>query len=71
MLKSIATAHSKCTAKRKNKASYNTDYIVPDLIDFIGLIENRSKRRLKREIFIIIKNIALTKTGLLLVISEN
>ena len=28
MLKSIA--------KRKNKASYNTDYIVPDLIDFFG-----------------------------------
>ena len=31
---SIATARSECTAKHKNKASYNTDYSVPDLIDF-------------------------------------
>ena len=30
MLKSIAAARSKCTA------SYNTYYIVPDLIDFFG-----------------------------------
>ena len=36
MLKSIATAHSECTAKQENKASYNIDYIVPDLIDFFG-----------------------------------
>ena len=36
MLKSIATAHSECTAKQENKASYNTDYIIPDLIDFFG-----------------------------------
>ena len=36
MLKSIATAHSECTAKHENKAGYNTDYIVPDLIDFFG-----------------------------------
>ena len=34
MLKSIATARSECTAKHENKASYNTDYIVPDFIDF-------------------------------------
>ena len=27
--------HSECTAKQENKASYNTYYIVPDLIDFI------------------------------------
>ena len=27
---------SKCTAKQENKASYSTDYIVPDLIDFFG-----------------------------------
>ena len=32
MLKSIAMARSQCTAKHENKASYNTDYIVPDLI---------------------------------------
>ena len=36
MLKSIATDGSECTAKHKNKASYNTDFIVPDLIDFSG-----------------------------------
>ena len=34
MLKSIATARTECTAKQENKASCNTDYIVPDLIDF-------------------------------------
>ena len=36
MLKIIATARNECTAKQENKASYNTDYIVPDLIDFFG-----------------------------------
>ena len=36
MLKSIATARSECTAKQENEASYNTSYIVPDLIDFFG-----------------------------------
>ena len=36
MLRSSATARSDCTAKHKNKASYNTDFIVPDLIDFFG-----------------------------------
>ena len=38
MLKSIATAHSEYTVKKKkkNKASYNADYIIPDLIDFFG-----------------------------------
>ena len=36
MSKSTATACSECTAKQEYKASYNTDYIVPDLIDFFG-----------------------------------
>ena len=36
MLKSIATARGDCTAKHEKKASYNTDYIVPDLFDFFG-----------------------------------
>ena len=37
MLKSIATARSECTAKHENKDRlYNTDYIVPDLIGFLG-----------------------------------
>ena len=34
MLKSIATARSECTTKHENKASYNADHNVPDLIDF-------------------------------------
>ena len=37
MLKSIATARSECTAKQENKSSYNTYYIVLDLIDFFGV----------------------------------
>ena len=60
-LKSIATARSECTAKQENKASYNTDYIFPDLIDSLAMIEKRLKRRLKKEIFIIVKNIVPTK----------
>ena len=36
MLKNIAMARSECTAKHENKASHDTDYIVPDLIDFFG-----------------------------------
>ena len=36
LLKSIVTARSECTVKEENKVSYNTDYIVPDLIDFFG-----------------------------------
>ena len=62
MLQSIATARSECTAKHKNKASYNTDYIVPDLIElFLAMIEKRSKCRLKKEIFIFANSIVLTK----------
>ena len=34
MLKNIAMARTECTAKQENKASYNTYYIAPDLIDF-------------------------------------
>ena len=34
MLKSITTAPSECTIKHKNKANYNTDYIILDFIDF-------------------------------------
>ena len=36
MVKSTVMACSECTAKQENMASYNTDYIVPDLIDFFG-----------------------------------
>ena len=63
MLKTIATARSERTAKQENKASYNTDYIVPDLIDFFdddwkGI---KTKTEMKKEIFIIVKNFVLTK----------
>ena len=66
MLKSIATARSERTAKHKNKATYNTDCIVPDLIDFFSIIEKESKRRLKKEIFIFVKSIVLTKNWFVL-----
>ena len=36
ILKNIRTARSECTTQYENKASYNTDYIVLDLIDFLG-----------------------------------
>ena len=36
MLKSIATARSECTAKHENKESHNTDYLVSDLVDYLG-----------------------------------
>ena len=56
MLENIATAHS------EYKASYNTDYIVPDLINFsLAMIEKQSKCRLKIGIFIFVKSIAVTK----------
>ena len=46
---------------KTQKASYNIDYIVPDLFDFEKMIEKRSKPR-KEEILLIVKNIVLTKT---------
>ena len=61
MLKSIATAWSECSVKHENKASYNTGYIVSDLIYFLAMFEKRSKRRLKKEISIFVKNIVLPK----------
>ena len=36
MLKNIVTASGECATKHENKVSYNTDYIVPDLIDSFG-----------------------------------
>ena len=45
-------------AKQENKVRYNADYIVPDLIDFFG---DDLKRRLKKEILIIVKIIVQTK----------
>ena len=56
MLKNIATVRSGCTAKHQNKASHNTDYIVPDFIDFFDddwkeintQIEKRNIRNCKK-----------------------
>ena len=36
MLKSVATARGECTTKHKNKASYNTDYIISDMTDYLS-----------------------------------
>ena len=58
MSKGIAKACSECTAKQENKASYSTYYVVLDLIDFFG---DDRKCRLKKETFIIVKKIVLTK----------
>ena len=53
MSKSIATACSECTAKHENKASYNTDYTVPDLIRFFGDDWKEIKTQIvKRNIYI-------------------
>ena len=48
MLKNIATAHSESTAKHENKASCNTGYIVPDLIDFFGNDWKEIKRQTEK-----------------------
>ena len=61
MLKSISATRSECTAKQENIASYNTYYIVPDLIDFFGDDWKEIKTQTEKEIFIIVKNIVLTK----------
>ena len=66
MLKSIATARSECTAKQENKASYNTYYIVPDLVDFFGDDWKEIKSQAEKSLFIIVKNIALTKNWFIL-----
>ena len=64
MLKSIAMAHSERTAKHENKASYNKNYIIPDLIDFFGDDWKEIEKQIDNWywlIFIIVKNIVLSK----------
>ena len=61
LLKTIATARSECRAKQENKASCNTDNIFHDLIDFFGDDCKEIKTQTKKEIFIIVKDIVLTK----------
>ena len=61
MLKSIPTAHSKCTAKQKQgELQYRLHYTWFDWL-FLAMIEKQSKHRLKKEIFIFVKSIVLTK----------
>ena len=48
MLKSTATARSECKAKQEKKASYNTYYIVPDLVDFFGDDWKEIEKRMKK-----------------------
>ena len=53
---------NECSTKHENKANYNRDFIVPDLnFFFLAMVVKRSKHGLKKEIFIFIKNIVLTK----------
>ena len=53
---------TKCTIKHKNRASYNTDYIVLGLIGFFSddWIEKGWENKLKKETFNFSKNILLT-----------
>ena len=62
-------ARSECTAKQENKASYNTYYIAPDLMDFFGndwkqiktQTEKKNIHNIDKNIQNIHKNIVLTK----------
>ena len=47
MLESTTTTRSECKAKQENKASYDTYYIVPDLIDFFGNDLKEIEKRMK------------------------
>ena len=63
ILKSIATARSECATKHENKASYNKDFIVPDLIDFFGDDWKEIKTQIeKRNIYICKKILYRLKT---------
>ena len=65
MLKSTANVRSEYKTKCENKSSYSTDYIVLNLIDFLAMIEKRSEHKLKKEKFIFVKHIVLTKNWFL------
>ena len=63
MLKSVAATRIECTAKHRlqhrRATTHTTLFLI--LLTSLAMIEKRSKRRLKKEIFIIVKNIVLTK----------
>ena len=71
MSKSIATARIECTTKHENKTSYNTDYIVPGLFNFLGDDSKRSELGLKKEIYIYICEKHCTDQNWMLVFSMN
>ena len=60
MLKSIAAARSECTTKHENKSSYNTDYIILDLIDFLGDDWKEIRTQIEKKKFVLVKNVVLT-----------
>ena len=48
---------SECTLKYENMASYNADFIVPDLIGFFDVDRKKIKRQIKNtRIFMFVKN---------------
>ena len=48
MLKNIATARSECT-RNESMTSYNTDYTVPDLTEFIDDDCTRIRKRIEKK----------------------
>ena len=73
MLENIASALTECTAKHENKASYNLDYVVSDLIHVFGDDWKEIKTQIeKRNIYNCKKHCSYwQKIGLLSVISGN
>ena len=61
MLKSIVMACSEYKENKKTRQVTTQTTLFLIWLTSLSMIEKRSKRRLKKEIFIIVKNIALTK----------
>ena len=66
-VESIATACCQCTAKHKNKASYNTYYTDPDLIDSFGNDWEEIKMKIENKNIDHWKILHWLKIGLLLI----
>ena len=65
MLKSIATACSEVHSKTRQQDELQQTTLFLISLPFLAMIENRSKRRMKTEIFIFVKNNGLTKDWIL------
>ena len=62
MLKSIAAAHSECTAKQETRRDTTQTTLFLIWLTSWAMIEKRSKSGLKKkEMFLIVKNVVLTK----------